>query len=194
MPTVGDQRVEMTAGPGIKKNVAHCFYLIVIFASFGYLKDFDCDEFLLVSSFPDFRRNTGLLGYSIVSRNRLEDEGCWQDPITTTDLAEMRKCPALQFNAKLFVRIQDLEAKTVGLDFVGNNTEGGLFYARDDIDELLGSLLGRNPSYARQLIVQALFHHRRSGHEDRKGRRVVKSHGVFGERAHPPSCLIGRVK
>lgn len=127
MPTVGDQRVEMTAGPGIKKNVAHCFYLIVIFASFGYLKDFDCDEFLLVSSFPDFRRNTGLLGYSIVSRNRLEDEGCWQDPITTTDLAEMRKCPALQFNAKLFVRIQDLEAKTVGLDFVGNNIEGGYF-------------------------------------------------------------------
>src|SRR5882762_5176262 len=152
---------------GIRKNLAYCFYLIVIFAPFGNFKDLDCDGLRLICSLPDFRRNAGLLRYSPVSRNARKGVRCWYDPVATTNLAEMRQGLALQFNAQPFVRIQDLEGETMVSDVVDNDVEGDLFYARHNIDEFLSSVLGCNSFYASQLIVQALFHHRRSGHEDR---------------------------
>lgn len=118
-----------------------------------YLENLDCDRLLPVRSFPDFRKNSGFLRYTFVPHNAREDVRCWYDPITTTNLAEMREGLALQFNIQVFIRIQDLEGETMGSDVGDNSVEGDLFYTRHNIDEFLGSLLGCNTFYASQLIV-----------------------------------------
>ena len=65
-------------------------------------------------------------------------------------------------------------------DVVDNNIGEELFYARYNVNEFLSTLFGCNPSYASQLIVQVLFHHRRSGHEDGYLGKRAGSQGITG--------------